>query len=165
MTLSESVKFGHFYRKLTTETKGIYWKNAALNPLVSRWSLPFEFSICGRKQNKRANSHNFKIKNLNQLTITFLAVYLMNRGKSSYKNESSIRVNNTFREIIECFWRKHCRDSPCQTCSVVFQIFLRFFFLTCSLIDRYQIVTDTSKNTVSKFVWKPFKSPLSSRKW
>ena len=47
--------------------------------------------------NKRANSHNFKIKKLNLLTITFLAVYLMNRGKSSYMNESSMRVNNTFR--------------------------------------------------------------------
>ena len=34
------------------------------------------------------------------------------------------------------------------------------FFLTCSLIDRCQIVTDTCKNNVSKFVKKPFKSPL-----
>ena len=34
---------------------------------------------------------------MNLLTITFLAVYLMNRGKSSYMNESSMRVNNTFR--------------------------------------------------------------------
>ena len=76
-----------------------------------------------------------------------------------------MRVNNTFRKIIDCFWRKHCRDSPCQTSSVVFQIFLRFFFLTRSLIDRCQIVTDTCKNNVSKFVWKPFKSPLSLRKW
>ena len=56
-----------------------------------RWSVPFEFSFCGGKTrftyviaaNKRANSHNFKIKNLNLLTITFLAVYLMNRAKSS----------------------------------------------------------------------------------
>ena len=70
------------------------------------------------------------------LTITFLAVYLMNRGKPSYMNESSMRVNNTFRYIIDCFWRKHRRDSPCQTSSVVFKIFLRFFFLTHSLIDR-----------------------------
>ena len=70
-----------------------------------RWSVLFEFSFCGGKTrftyaiaaNKRANSHNFKIKNLNLLTITFLAVYLMNRGKSSYMNESSMRVNNTFR--------------------------------------------------------------------
>ena len=38
-----------------------------------------------------------------------------------------------------------------------------FFFLTHSL-DRCQIVTDTCKNNVSKFVWKPFKSPLSLRK-
>ena len=29
--------------------------------------------------------------------IIFLAVSLMNRGKSSNMNESSIRVNNTFR--------------------------------------------------------------------
>ena len=89
----------------TTETEGIYWEKAALNPLVSRWSVQFEFSFCRRKTrftnaiaaNKRANSHNFKLKNLNLLTITFLAVSLMKRGKSSNMNESSIRVNNTFR--------------------------------------------------------------------
>ena len=89
----------------TTETERIQWMKAALNPLVSRKSVSFEFSFCGGKTrfthaiaaNKRANSHNFKIKKLNLLTITFLAVYLMNRGKSSYMNESSMRVNNTFR--------------------------------------------------------------------
>ena len=88
-----------------TETGRIQWKKAELNLLVSRWSVSFEFSFCGGKTrfthaiaaNKRANSHNFKIKKLNLLTITFLAVYLMNRGKSSYMNESSMRVNNTFR--------------------------------------------------------------------
>ena len=44
---------------------------AALSPLVSRWSVQFEFSFCEGKTrfthaiaaNKRANSHNFKIKN------------------------------------------------------------------------------------------------------
>ena len=30
---------------------------------------------------------------------------------------------------------------------------------------RCQIVTDTYKNNVLKFVWKPFKPPLSLRKW
>ena len=79
--------------------------------------------------------------------------------------ESSMRVNNTFRFITECFWKNRCRDSPCQTSSVVFQIFLRFFFLARSLIDKCQIVTDSCKNNVSKSVWKPFKSPLSLRKW
>ena len=53
--------------------------------------------------NKRANSHNFKIRNLNLLTISFLAVYLMNRDKSSYMNQSSMKVNNAFRKIIDCF--------------------------------------------------------------
>ena len=127
---------------------------------MSRWSVPFEFSFFGGKTrfthavvaNKRANSHNFKIKNLNLLTITFLAVYLMNKGKASYVNESSMRANNTFREIIDYFLRKHCRDRPCQTSSVVFQIFLRVFFLTLSLIDRCQIATDICKNNVSNFV-------------
>ena len=38
------------------------------------------------------------------------------------------------------------------------------FLLICSLIDRCQTVTDTGKNNVSKFVWKPFKSPLSIHK-
>ena len=36
-----------------------------------------------------------------------------------------------------------------------------FSFLTRSLIDRCQIVTDSCKNNVSKSVWKAFKSPLS----
>ena len=102
---------------------------------------------------QQTNEQTLTEKNLNLLTITFLAVYLMNRGKSSYMNESSMRVNNTFRYIIGCFWRKHCCDSPCQTSSVVF------------LIDRCQIVTDTCTNNVSNFVWKPFKSTLSLRKW
>ena len=78
----------------TTETGGIQWKKAVLNLIVSRWSVSFEFSFCGGKTrfthaiaaNKRANSHNFKIKNLNLLTITFLAINLMNRGKSSHMN-------------------------------------------------------------------------------
>ena len=56
----------------TTETEGIYWEKAALNPLVSRWSVPFEFSFCEGKTrfthaiaaNKRANSHNLKIKKI-----------------------------------------------------------------------------------------------------
>ena len=39
------------------------------------------------------------------------------------------------------------------------------FFLTRSLIDRCQIVTDTCKNNVSNFFWKPFQSPFSLRKW
>ena len=89
----------------TTETEGIFREKAALNPLVSRWHVPFEFSFCEAKTrfthaiaaNKQANSHNFKIKKTNLLTITFLAVYLMNRGTSSYMNKSSMRVNNTFR--------------------------------------------------------------------
>ena len=54
----------------TTETEGI--QKAALNPLVSRWSVSFECSFWGGKTrfthaiaaNKRANSHNFKVKKI-----------------------------------------------------------------------------------------------------
>ena len=103
---------------------------------------------------------------MNSLTITFLTVYLINRGKSSYMNESSKRVNNTFRKIIDCFWRNHCGDSPCKTTLVVFsKLYMPFFFPARSLNDRCQIETDSCKNNVSKFVGRPFKSPLSLHKW
>ena len=80
-------------------------RKGRLNPRVFHRRVPFEFSFCGGKTrfthaiaaNKRANSHNFKIKNLNLLTIIFLAVYLMYRGKSPHMNETLMRVNDTFR--------------------------------------------------------------------
>ena len=40
-----------------------------------------------------------------------------------------------------------------------------FFFVSHSLIDSCQMVTNNCKDDVSKFVWKPFKLPLSLRKW
>ena len=54
-----------------------------------------------------------------------------------------MRVNNTLRKIIDCFWGKHCRDSACQTSFIVFQKFTcAFSFVTRSLIDRCQIMTE-----------------------
>ena len=44
------------------------------------------------------------------------------------------------------------------------RVYMRFIFFTRSLIDRCQIVTDTCKNNVTKFVRKPCRSPLSLRK-
>ena len=147
------------------------------------WSVSFEFSFCGGKTrfshaiatNQRLSAHNFKVKKLNLLTSTSLAIYLLNRGKSSYINYLSMRVNNTFRKIINCFLIKDCHDSPYETSLLFFPKSVHaLFFLTCSLFDRCQIVTSTwstfstcstCKNNVSKFVWKPFKSPLSLRKW
>ena len=68
-------------------------KGSIKSPCVSLECI-IRIEFCGGKTrfshaiaaNKRANSHNFKTKNLNLLTITFLADYLMNRGKSSYMN-------------------------------------------------------------------------------
>ena len=157
----------------TTETERFQWEKAALNPLVSRWSVSVEFSFCRGKTrlttpaNKRANSQNFKIKNLNLLTINFLAVYLMNRGKSSYVNQSSMRVNNTFPFDYWLFLKKTLswQSLPNQFRCCFSKVSTRFFSLTRCLIDRCQILTDTCKNNVSKFIWKPFKSLLSLRKW
>ena len=57
-------------------------------------------------------------------------------------------MNDTFREIIDCFWQKYGCESPFETGSV----FFFFFFLPSrSLIDRNQIVTDCLKN-LSKLV-------------
>ena len=104
---------------------------------MSRWSISSEFSFCGGKTrfshaiaaNKRANSHNFKTKNLNLLTITFLADYLMNKGKSSYINWSSMRdVVIVLAKLVLLFFKN---------------LHALFSFLTRSLIDRCQIVTDT----------------------
>ena len=60
---------------------------------------------------------------------------------------------------------KHFRNSPCQNSCVVFQkCTCALSFPMRTLIDRCQIVIDTCKNNVSKFVWKPLKSLLSFRK-
>ena len=89
-------------------------KGRIKSPCVSlECIIPIEF--CGGKTrfshaiaaNKRANSHNFKTKKLNLLTNTFLADYLMNRGKSSYMNNHlwkwiilSVRSLTVFEEKI-----------------------------------------------------------------
>ena len=78
------------------------------------WSVPFKFCFFGEKTrftraiavNKQANFHNFKIKNLNLLTITFPAIYLLNRSKSLYINQwwewiiLSVRSLTAFEENI-----------------------------------------------------------------
>ena len=94
--------------------------------LFCREKIRHTHAIAGKQ---RANSHNFKIKNLNLLTITSPAIYFLNRSKSLYINKSSMRVSDTFRKIIDCFWRKHCRNSPFQTSSVdFFKSVLALFF-------------------------------------
>ena len=46
--LSRSVQFGQLYTaNCATETEWIQWWKAALNFLVSYWSVSFEFSFCG----------------------------------------------------------------------------------------------------------------------
>ena len=115
--------------------------------------------------NKRENSHNFKIKNLNVLTITFLPVYLMNRGNlRTWMNRRWEWIILSVRSLT-VFEEKNVVTVLAKLVPLFFKSSCFFFFFTRSLIDRCQIVTDTCKNNVSKFVWKPFKSPLSLRKW
>ena len=119
---------------------------------MSRWSISSEFSFCKGKTrfsraiaaNKRANSHNFKTKNLNLLTITFLADYLMNKGKSSYINLSSMRVNNTSVRSLTVFEEKIVVIVLAKVVLLFSKnLHALFSFPTRSLIDRCQIVTDT----------------------
>ena len=59
-----------------------------MSPRVFRWSVPFEFSFCGGKTrfthaiaaNKRVNSHNFKIRNLN-FTYNYFPRRLLNEQR------------------------------------------------------------------------------------
>ena len=63
-------------------------KKGALNPLVSRWSVSFQFSFCGGMTrfthaiaaNKRANSHNFKIKKF-EFTHNYFPRRLLNEQR------------------------------------------------------------------------------------
>ena len=101
----------------TTEIEGIQWEKAALkSPRVQLNKLNLHSPL--QLQNKK-----FDYK------ITFLAIYLLNRGKSSYINKSSIRVNDTIRKIIDYSRKKHCRDHPLffQRCTCV--------FFSCALSD------------------------------
>ena len=81
----------------TTETEGTQWEKAALNPFVSSWSVSFEFSSLWRKdqiytchcskQTSKLSQLQNGLRNLNLLTNTLLAIYLvLNNGKSSYIN-------------------------------------------------------------------------------
>ena len=120
---------------------------------MSNWNVSFEFSFCGGKTrftqviaaNKRANSHNFKIKHLNLLTITFLAIYSLNRGKSSYTVFEENIVVTVLAKLVPLFLQK----CACP--------FFSYALSNC----RCQIVKDTWKNYVLKIVSKPFKS----RQW
>ena len=69
----------------------------------------------------------------------------------------SMRVNNTFEKNIVVTVLAKLVSLFSKS------VYALSFFLICSLTDRSQIATDTCKNNVSKFVWKPFKSPLSLR--
>ena len=63
-----------------------------------------------------------------------------------------------------CFEENIAAAVLAKLVSLFFKCACAFFFLTRSLIDRCQMVTDTCKDNVSNFLWKPFKSPLLLRK-
>ena len=78
----------------TTETEGIQWEKAALNPLVFRWSVPFEISFHGGKtrftraiaRNIRANPHNFKNKKF-EFTYNYFPRRLLNEQRLIFVHE------------------------------------------------------------------------------
>ena len=91
VSLSKSVQVGHFYRELHNKNR----RNSIIKILLRQVEeSQLELIFCGGKTtfthaiavNKTANSDNFKMKNLNSITITYLAIHSLNRGKSSYIN-------------------------------------------------------------------------------
>ena len=59
-------------------------------------------------------------------------------------------MNNTFRNIIDFFWRKHCHDSPFQLVSLFFKsVHAPFFYYT---LFNWQVQT-ISKNVSTLNYW------------
>ena len=134
--------------KVSHLTEVIQWKKTGFTRVIAA--------------NERAKLPQLQNLHLDLLTITFLAIY---------KDIHRMEMNNTFLQIIRWFEGKVVLtvielEFVYQTCSLVFAFksVQALIFLTRSLIERCQIVTETCKNNVLKFVWKPFKSPLSLRK-
>ena len=175
MSLSKSVQFGQLCTvNFATENEWIQWWKAALNPLVSIWSVSFEFSFCGG--NTRF-TYVFAVSTskLSQLQNKKNWIYLQYLSLPfTYWTEVNLRtfINRRWEWIILSVRSLTAmeKDSVVTVLAKLVPLFFQkctcaFFFLKRSPIDRCQIVTDTCKNNVSKFVWKPFKSPLSLRKW
>ena len=171
MSLSKSVQFGQLYTvNCATETEWIQWWKTALNPLASIWSVSFEFSFCGG--NTRF-TYVFAVSTskLSQLQNKKNWIYLQYLSLPfTYWTEVNLRtfINRWWEWIILSVRSLTVmeKDTVAKLVPLFFQkCSCAFFFLKRSPIDRCQIVADTCKSNVSKFVWKPFKSPLSLRKW
>ena len=113
---------------------------------------------------KRANSHNFKIKKI-EFTYNYFPRRLLNEQRNLrtwiYGRWEQIILSVRSLTV----FRKNIVVTVLAKLVSLFSksVHALSFFLICSLTDRSQIATDTCKNNVSKFVWKPFKSPLSLR--
>ena len=131
----------------------------------------FEFSFCGRKTrfthaiaaNKRATTQ------LQNKKIEFTYNYFPRRLLWTEVNlRTWIIIDDSELYFPSDHWLFLKKTLSLQSSKLVSLFFnsehMLFFSFTRSLIDRCQIVTDTCKNNVTKFVRKPFKSPLSLRK-
>ena len=99
----------------------------------------------------RASSHT-------KCTCTFFLMHSLIRASSHTKCKCGASSHTKCTCRASSHNKCTCRASSHTTCTCT-------FFLMHCLIDRCQIVTDTCKNNVSRFVWKPNKSPSSSCKY
>ena len=132
------------------ETEGIQWEKVALNLLVSRWSaysnLVFVEEIKDQVYTRHCRKQTSKLsqlqnkKNLIYLQFSnFLVIFFMNRGKSSYVNQSSMRVNNLPVRSLTVF------EENIVVTVLLSKVYIRFFFFTRSLNYRCQVMTNTRK--------------------
>ena len=152
----------------TTENEGIQREKAALK--FHFWQKTrFTHAIA---LNKRANSHNLET-DLNLLTITFHL--LTEQSYTSFINSwwkwviLSVRSLTVFKEkipVTDIELKFVCQTSAVDVVVVVFffKTCMRFCFLHALYFTGVRLWQIPVKKRVSKFVWKPFKSPFPLHK-
>ena len=151
----------------TTENEGIQREKAALK--FHFWQKTrFTHAIA---PNKRANSHNLET-DLNLLTITFHLLteqsytsFINSRRKSVILSVRSLTVFKEKIPVTDIELKFVCQTSAFDVVVVVFffKTCMRFCFLHALYFTGVRLWQIPVKN-VSKFVWKPFKSPFPLRK-
>ena len=178
VTLCESVQFGHLYRNLHNKIRRNSTRKSCIkfHMVLKKVSLDFSFSMEERPDLRTPLQQTNEqtpttLKHAFEFTYYYFPCHLLTEQRySSYINHRwkiiilDLRSLNVFEENIVVTIIK--LEFVRKTSTVVF--FFKFVHvLSClmlSLIDICQIVTDSWEKNFSKFVWKPFKSPLSLRK-
>ena len=168
VSLCESAHFGHLYRKFHNRKWRIQREEAALK-FPYWWKTRFAHA---NARNTRANSLDLET-DLNLLTITFHL--LTEQSYTSFINSRwkwvilSVRSLTVFKEkipVTDIELKFVCQTSAVDVVVLVFffKTCMRFCFLHALYFTGVRLWQIPVKKSVSKFVWKPFKSPFPLHK-